>query len=141
MGSGAELNGLMKFLDLEEWSAAFAEIRHEHLHGACRNSGIEVEQIGEHLGEHHARVLWGCALEDFLSRELPGGRNMVDAYLKERAYKEPMAARGYMKALRRSTMSLYEVSGIDPGRCERLGRRGQPGRALDRQGCGAEGCG
>src|SRR5262249_26087132 len=40
------------------------------------------------------------------------GRNVVDDYLKRRGWKESASARAYMSALRRSVMSLYEVSDI-----------------------------
>jgi len=64
-------------------------------------------------------TLWGCVFEDFLSRDLPGDRNMVDDYLKRRGYKESASAKAYMKAIRNAVMSLYEVSDIVPGRSSR----------------------
>ena len=57
-------------------------------------------------------TVWGCAFEDFLTRELDDGRNIVDDYLKRRGWKENASTRSYMSALRTSVMSLYEVSNI-----------------------------
>jgi len=57
-------------------------------------------------------TVWGCAFEDFLTRELNDGRNIVDDYLKRRGWKESASARAYMSALRTSVVSLYEVSDI-----------------------------
>ena len=57
-------------------------------------------------------TIWGCAFEDFLTRELDDGRNIVDDYLKRRGWKENASTRSYMSALRTSVMSLYEVSNI-----------------------------
>ena len=45
----------------------------------------------------------------------PDGRNVVDDYLKRRAWKEPAAIKRYLEALRRSTMSVYEVIDTTPG--------------------------
>ena len=42
----------------------------------------------------------------------PGGRNLVDDYLKRSGWKESVQAKAYMKTLRTSVMSLYEVSEI-----------------------------
>ena len=61
-------------------------------------------------------TLWGCAFEDFLTRDLePDGRNLVEDYLKRRGWKETAQTKAYMKELRTSVMSLYEVSEIVPG--------------------------
>jgi hypothetical protein len=60
-------------------------------------------------------TLFGCAFEDFLTRERNDGRTIVDDYLKRRGWKEPVPARRYMEALRDSDLSLYEVSEVVPG--------------------------
>lgn len=57
-------------------------------------------------------TVWGCAFEDFLTRESDDGRNIVDDYLKRRGWKEGASTRAYIAALRTSVMSLYEVSDI-----------------------------
>src|SRR5262249_9629380 len=57
-------------------------------------------------------VIWACAFEDFVTREFEDGENVIDDYLKRRGWKETASVRGYMAALRNSTMSLYEVSDI-----------------------------
>jgi DNA-binding phage protein len=57
-------------------------------------------------------TVWGCAFEDFLTREFEDGSNIVDDYLKRRGWKEGASSRAYMAALRTSVMSLYEVSHI-----------------------------
>jgi len=65
----------------------------------------------------------------------PGGRNIVDDYLKRRGWKEPVANRQYMAALRTSAMSLYEVSDIIPGQsflARDLVRGGEPIRISER---------
>jgi hypothetical protein len=56
--------------------------------------------------------LWGCAFEDFLTREYDGNRNIVDDYLKRRGWKESASNKAYMTALRSSVISLYEISDI-----------------------------
>jgi hypothetical protein len=58
------------------------------------------------------RTVWGCAFEDFLTRDFDDGSNVVDDYLKRRGWKEGASTRAYMAALRTSVMSLYEVSDI-----------------------------
>lgn len=89
---------------------------------------MEFEDIAEILGDDWAMTLWGCAFEDFLTQDFGGG-NIVDAYLRRRGWKENAQAKAYMKALRTSIMSLYEVSDIVPGKslmARDLVRGGEP---------------
>lgn len=135
MASASSLHGLMTFLRREEWREAFEEIRFAHLFVACRTIGVEIDEIADILGEQAAATLWGCAFEDFLARDRAGGGNMVDDYLKRRGYKESATAKAYMKAIRCSVMSLYEVSGIEPGQsflARDLVRGGEPVRVMER---------
>jgi hypothetical protein len=107
---------LIKWLGREEWRGSFQEVLDQHLGPACESAGIEFDEIAEILGDHEFMMLWACAFEDFLTRDCePDGRNIVDDYLKRRGWKEPVANRRYMAALRASTMSLYEVSDIIAG--------------------------
>ena len=136
MASAASLTGLMKFLSRDEWREPFEEILQAHLFVACRNAEVEVDELGDILGTATAMTLWGCVFEDFLARDLTGGRNMVDDYLKRRSYKESPSAKAYMKAIRTSVMSLYEVSDIEPGRsfmARDLIRGGGPVRVTERK--------
>jgi hypothetical protein len=61
-------------------------------------------------------TLWGCAFEDLATRVFePDGRNLVDEYLKRRGWNETGPNKIYMRALKASVMSVYEVSAIEPG--------------------------
>jgi hypothetical protein len=115
MASAHSLAKLIKFIRRTEWEQAFAEVLEQHLGRACGIHRIDPEQIFDILGEIPATTLHGCALEDFISREYEGGRNVVDEYLRRRGYAESGGARRYMQALRSSVMSLYEVSHVVPG--------------------------
>ena len=103
----------MKWLTRAEWRDRFAEVYDHHLLPACRRTGFDAEEVIAIIGENwFMTTVWGCAFEDFLTRESADGRNIVDDYLKRRGWKEGASARTYMSALRASVMSLYEVSGI-----------------------------
>jgi hypothetical protein len=107
------LQGLMKWLTRAEWRDWFAEIYDHHLLPACQQTGLDAEEVMAILGENwFMTTVWGCAFEDFLTREGADGRNIVDDYLKRRGWKEGASARAYMSGLRTSVMSLYEVSDI-----------------------------
>lgn len=89
------------------------------------------------IGDHSLSVLWGCVVEDFLARDLDGGRNIADEYLRRRGWKESASNRAYIAALRTSVMSLYEVSDIvlDESFLARdLVRGGEPVRVSERLG-------
>ncbi len=109
------LEGLIKWLRHDEWRGPFEEALAEHLEPACEEAGITSDEIASVLGGDIFMMLWGCAFEDFLTRDLEDGRNIVEDYLRRRGWKESASNRAYMAALRSSLMSLYEVSEIVPG--------------------------
>ena len=88
------------------------------------------------IGDHWASVLWGSAFEDLATRTVePGGRNLADDYLKRRGWNEAGPTKLYIRALRTSVMSLYEVSDIEPGTgflARDLIRGGDPVRISER---------
>jgi len=115
MASANSLVGLMKWIGREEWHDAFGDLLEKHLAPACRGADVDIEDLPSLIDDHGVSTLWGCAFEDFLSRDLDDGRNIADDYLKRRGWKESPSDRAYIAALRSSRMSLYEVSGIVPG--------------------------
>jgi hypothetical protein len=121
MPPNTSLAGLTKWLGRDEWREEFEGILWLHVGAACKRAGIDFDDISGVLGPHSAMMLWACAFEDFLTREIgqeesgTTGRNIVDDYLKRRGWKEPVPGRRYMEGLRRAVMSLYEVSEIVPG--------------------------
>jgi hypothetical protein len=116
MRSRGDLAGLIKFLARGDWTVALEEVADEHFGPVMRAFDLEYEEIGVALGNGWDMDLWGLAFEDFLTRELaPDGRNFVDEYLRRRGWNESVPAKVYMRGLRNSVRSLYEVSAIIPG--------------------------
>ncbi|MCM2476418.1 hypothetical protein HGO38_23450 [Rhizobium sp. CG5] len=117
MPTSHDLKGLMKFLARDEWRECFEEVFEDHFGPVLDAGDMEFEDIAEILGDNWAMTLWGCVFEDFLTQdfEVEGG-NIIDEYLKRRGWKENAQAKAYMKALRTSIMSLYEVSEVVPGK-------------------------
>jgi hypothetical protein len=125
-----KLQGLMKWSTRDPWRDRFEQILQDHLLTACEETGSTTDNVVSIMGEElFMSTVWACAFEDFLTREFEDGANAVDEYLKRRGWKEPAPVRAYLAALRNSTMSLYEVSGILPGesfRARDLARGGEP---------------
>jgi hypothetical protein len=130
MASKHLLQGLIKWSMRDPWRDRFDQILEDHLVPACDETGVATDDVVSIVGEDlFMSTVWACAFEDFLTREFEDGANVVDEYLKRRGWKEPASVRTYMAALRNSTMSLYEVSGIVPGesfRARDLARGGEP---------------
>lgn len=130
MTGGHSLQGLMKWLTRDQWSGRFAEVYDDHLLPTCDQTDLDVEEIISILGKDwFMSTVWGCAFEDFLTRDFDDGSNIVDDYLKRRGWKEGASTRTYMAALRTSVMSLYEVSDIvrdTSFRARDLARGGEP---------------
>jgi hypothetical protein len=113
MTSVHSLQGLMRWLNRDEWRDRFAEAFDAHLLPACEQTGLDINKVVSTLGEDwFRRTVWGSAFEDFLTRDFENGGNIVDDYLKRRGWKESPSTRAYMAALRSSVPSLYEVSDI-----------------------------
>ncbi|MBL6459515.1 hypothetical protein JMJ55_29840 [Belnapia sp. T6] len=115
-----DIAGLIAWAKREEWRGALAELLDRHSAQACAAAGIEMEDIADVLGDDAATVLWGAAFEDLVATDLPGGRNVADDYLRRRGWKEGPSTRDYITGLRRSVISLYEVSGLVPGESMQL---------------------
>src|SRR3546814_10833586 len=78
---------------------------------AMEEFDFEADELADIVGDHWAGVLWGCAFEDLLTRTIePGDRNIVDDYIRRRGWNESGSTKIYLRALRSSVMSLYEVS-------------------------------
>lgn len=123
------LNGLIRYLGQDNWKECFEEVLGEHLGPALEAADITFEELGDILGPDVAMTLWGCAFEDFLGQDWDEGRNFVEVYLKRRGWKEGPRNSAYMRALKDSVMSLYEVSDIVPGQslmAQDLLRGGKP---------------
>ena len=116
MKQAHDLSGLMNFATRPEWAEYLRDALDDHLGPAMNEFDFEADELPDLVGEHWASVLWGCAFEDLATRTLePDGRNLVDDYLKRRGWNEAGSNKLYMRALRSSVMSLYEVSEVEPG--------------------------
>ena len=116
MTSGRSVDGVMKWVAREEWRPAFEDVLDEHFGRACEMADVDLDGLASLVGSDWLMTLLGCALEDFMSRDLDDGRNVVDDYLKRRGWKESAINKAYLAGLRSSVMSLYEDSEIVPGK-------------------------
>ena len=131
------ISGLIAWSKRQEWRGALAALLDRHSAQARAAAGVEMEDITDVLGDYAATVLWGAAFEDLLATDLPDGRNIADDYLRRRGWKESTSTRDYITGLRRSVISLYEVSGLVPGQSMQLRdlvRGGEPVRVSEKRG-------
>lgn len=116
MKRGHDLSGLMKFATSLAWAEHLQDALADHLGPAMEAHDFEFDELADIVGNHWAGVLWGCAFEDLATRTVePGGLNLVDEYLRRRGWNETGPAKLYMRMLRSSVMSIYEVSAIEAG--------------------------
>ncbi|HQS98228.1 MAG TPA: hypothetical protein PK823_17245, partial [Novosphingobium sp.] len=114
--SAHDLSRLMKYMKRAPWDEMMDEMLVAHLGPACDATDLEPDDIFDIIGDHWEAQLWGCAFEDLLTQELePEDLNLVDEYLKRRGWNEKAPNKTYMRALRDTVMSLYEVSEVIPG--------------------------
>jgi hypothetical protein len=134
MPTSQSIQGLIKWSQRGEWRDNFETALERHVGPACRSAGIGLDELAEIIGDHWMSTLWGCVFEDLVSAGR-AERNVADDYLKRRGWKESAGTRAYIEALRRSSMSLYEVSDIVGGvsfLARDLVRGGEPVRVFER---------
>ena len=107
--------GLVKWMVRGTWPEHFQEAINDHMHAYCDLHDLDTfEEMAEKIGQHWVTALSDMAMTDFLSQETEDG-NVVDLYLKRRGWTEKAIPKAYLKGIRNSVMSLYEVSDIRPG--------------------------
>jgi hypothetical protein len=118
---GDGLSGLMKYASGDLWRDSLDECLHQHLGMVTDELKMDRVEFFDLVGPSWANILWDCAFEHLLTREFePDGLNIVDEYLKRRGWNEKAPHKAYMKALRYSVISLYEVSEVVPGQSMKL---------------------
>ena len=74
MAHGHSLQGLIKWLSHDEWRDRFAEAFDAHHLPACKQTGLDANEVVSTLGEDwFMRTVWGSAFEDFLTRDFDDG--------------------------------------------------------------------
>ena len=87
-GNDKAISAIMKWVNRESWRADFDHLADQHLAPVCEEWDLEPDDLATELGEDAFIQVFGCILEDFLTSHLePGGRNVVDDYLKRRGWK------------------------------------------------------
>ncbi len=116
MVSSNSVSGLIKWFAKNPWRNAFLGVLDEHVGPILDEYGLsEFDDLAGLIDVHWTMTVWGCAFEDFLTRDFPGTGYMIDDYLKRRGWKETARNKAYIAGLKNSVMSLYEASEIKPG--------------------------
>ena len=108
---------LVKWSARGEWEALQREAYAAHFEPVIDSLDLPDDAL-DVLPDDAAGMLSVFILEDFFTARFGehGERNVIDDYLKRRGWRESVPARRYLEALRDSTVSLYEVVDIVPGR-------------------------
>jgi hypothetical protein len=116
-GADRAVGNVLAWATGESWAEEWSQVLDGHLAAACDDLGISVEALETALDEDAYGIVFACAMEDFLSRSFGAARgNVVDAYLQRRGWRESASGKVYLRALRGSILSLYEVVDVVPGR-------------------------
>lgn len=115
-GAFEAMENLAAWASRKRWESDFAEGICAHLAPPCLDVEIEISDLADIIGEDHAMNIHSWAFEDIATDRIgPKARNLVDDYLNQRGHREPISARDYLRALRDSIPSLYEVVAVKPG--------------------------
>lgn len=131
------IRNIMKWVERPEWAEAQATVFEAHLAPVGAHLGMEPAELAAEMDANgYGGMLFGVQFEDFLSRDTAAG-NPVDDYLKRRGWRESVRGRRYLKAIRDSALSLYEVIDVTPGQhcdVQDLVRGGKPLRVFEKAG-------
>ena len=110
-------DNLLVWATREEWVPRLLEIYVTHLAPIFDRFDSPEDAVAG-LPDEVARTLEVFIVEDFFTARFGdnGEFNVIDDYLKRRGRREPVPARRYLRALRESLVSLYEVVDLVPGR-------------------------
>ena len=115
-GADEAMEHLAAWAVRKRWQQDFLESTFEHLDPPCSAFEVGDMEFIDLIGEEHAVNIHSWVFEDIVASRLgPKARNIIDDYLDQRGYREPIPARDYLAALRDSTPSLYEVVAVKPG--------------------------
>ncbi|MBF8269979.1 MAG: hypothetical protein HW386_1688 [Gammaproteobacteria bacterium] len=133
------IRNLMHWAERPEWALEQISVFNAHLAPVGEGLGYSQDELDRELAEHgYGGMLFGILFEDFISRDpAPDGKNIIDDYLKHRGWRESVHGRGYLRLLRNSALSLYEVAGVSRGfHCDvrDLVRGGEPVRVHEHMG-------
>ena len=115
MASSNVIDGIIKWLQRDEWQEPFGELLGRHLSAACERIDGSPDDLLRLIGQERGDAVWPCIMEDFFAFDGEDGRNIVDDYLAKRGSRESAANKRYLAAVRASVMSVYEVSEVVPG--------------------------
>ena len=107
---------LVKWAMRGEWAPLHEEFHASYLEPVVDNLEMPADVLD--LFPHHiVGMLSVFILEGFFTTRFGehGERNVVDDYLKRRGWRESVPGRRYLKALKDSTLSLYEIVDVAPG--------------------------
>jgi hypothetical protein len=128
---------LSNWMQRDEWRAEFLSVLEDHIDPACEEFNVAMEYLEDEIGWEFAEMATACAVEDFFTAVYePGGRNLIEDYLKRRGWKESAPVKNCLHALRHSVASLYEVADTVPKShifVRDLVRGGEPIRLDDRE--------
>jgi len=135
-GSEQAIVSITRWAGRDEWRELLDAIIEAHFGPVLGAADPPVEDLPDLLGQDFS-ALFACVLEDFVTCDFgPDQRNIIADYLKRRGFKERAPVKSYLRALRGSVMSVYQVVMTDQGDEPRLAdliRGGDPIRIDDGQ--------
>ena len=107
------IKNVVVWLIRTDWAPRLSRFSAHFVRSVARGVDLDGDQLRE-LTER----LYAVVIEEFLTvRFGRGGRlNVIDDYLRREGRRESASCRRYLRAARDSTLSVYEVVEIDPGR-------------------------
>ena len=113
---------LIRWSEMPQWADLLEIVFESHLSYPAKLFGISDDEIYDYLDGPSSDTLVYAIIEDFFSSSFgeDGELNVVNDYLGRRGRRESALVKSYMKALRDSTVSLYEIIELDPGKSMKL---------------------
>lgn len=113
-GADKASGNLIRWSTRDDWIPMLEQIFAEHFDNVCGDFDMTAQEIADSLGDAFT-MIYGWIIEDFFTTKFDEGHNVIDDFLKRRGWREKVPAKRYLRALRDSAFSFYEVLDVDPG--------------------------
>lgn len=115
MSKGNPLDAVVKFIETQGYKDVIAERLAAHTETARTAFKLSETEVAAKLEQQVFALAFTAVLEDLMSRDLPDGTNVTDAFLKRHGWKLAGPAKRQLQAVRESHIGLYEIVTIQPG--------------------------
>src|SRR3546814_15228003 len=96
------------------WGEHLGEALGDHLGLAMEEFDFDADELADIVVDHWAVVLWGCALDELLTRTIHPDTNILDDYIRPRGRNDRRPTKIYPRSFLSTVLDLHNVPEFSP---------------------------